>query len=418
MKILSTFLAHVAALFALGALSFTIPTADAVVITWWDPPPAQSISPFDAIYSFTGNLNGFHPNSVIFDDRTGVLYGTTVLGGLYYAVCESAGGGCGGLFKMNPATGHITTLYSFTGGADGAFPAGALVEDSAGILYGATAFTNGTIFKFDPATNTLSTLYTFTGGDDGGVPNGPLLIGSDGSLYGTTRGAGGKPYGAVFKFNPATKRLSTLYAFSESDGAQPSGRLIYGQTESVIYGATSTGGANGGGTVFKLNPATQVLTTLHAFTGGADGAAPMGGMIFRAGALYGETNLGGAAQNGTLFKLGVTTGTLTTLYAFTGGADGSGPIDGLTSAGAAGPIYGETGAGGDTSGDGTVFKLSPAAGTLTTLGGYYSNATSRYPNGGLALEPGGAVYGAAAFGGITNDSACLESCGVIFKVHR
>ncbi len=313
MKIASNFLMYRAAIFVLVWRSFTAPAADASVTTLlWIPPP-QGISPVDAIYSFAGNLDGFRPNSVIFDDRTGVLYGTTVLGGLYYAVCESAGGGCGGLFKMNPATGHITTLYSFTGGADGAFPAGALVEDSAGILYGATSFRNGTIFKLDPATNTLSTLYAFTGGADGGIPNGPLLIGSDGSLYGTMHGAGGKPYGAVFKFNPATKRLSTLYAFSDSDGAQPSGRLIYGQTESVIYGATLTGGANGGG---------------------------------------------------------------------------------------------------------TVFKLSPAAGTLTTLGGYYSNATSRYPNGGLALEPGGAVYGAAAFGGITNDSTCLESCGVIFKVHR
>ena len=40
----------------------------------------------------------------------------------------------------NPAHWHITTLYAFTGNADGAVPYGGVVLDPAGNVYGTTTY--------------------------------------------------------------------------------------------------------------------------------------------------------------------------------------------------------------------------------------------------------------------------------------
>jgi uncharacterized repeat protein (TIGR03803 family) len=56
----------------------------------------------------------------------------------------------GTVFKLD-ATGNETVLYSFTGGADGAYPRSGLIRDSAGNLDGAAsgggALSEGTVFK-------------------------------------------------------------------------------------------------------------------------------------------------------------------------------------------------------------------------------------------------------------------------------
>src|ERR1017187_8216933 len=46
---------------------------------------------------------------------------------------------------------------------------------------------------------TLTTLYSFTGGNDGGFPLGRLVQASDGNFYGTTFSYGGGGWGTVFK---------------------------------------------------------------------------------------------------------------------------------------------------------------------------------------------------------------------------
>jgi uncharacterized repeat protein (TIGR03803 family) len=385
--------------------------------------PAAKAASLDTLYRFTGAADGAHPNGGFVFDSAGALYGTTGQGGVVSAACPA---GCGTLFKVDPA-GHETTLYSFTHGADGASPNGGLVADSTGLIYGTTgfggAYYDGTIFKFDPATGRLSTLYAFTGAADSGHPNGPLLIGSNGALYGTTFTGNGPTHfeGTVFKFYPPSGKLNTLHTFDYADGEFPLGGLIYGSTQTAIFGTTSGGGANGGGTVFKLNPATGVLTTIHAFTGGADGAGPTGTLLFRSGALYGETNQGGAGHNGTVFKLNPSNGVLTVLHSFTGEADGGGPIGGLVS-NASGGLYGETGSGG-TGGNGILFKVSPAGPALTVLHSFTGGADGGYPNSGLMFDSAGNLYGAAATGATLNSATCWYDqatgpfgCGTIFKL--
>jgi hypothetical protein len=69
----------------------------------------------------------------------GSLYGVTGMGGTSSA-CPGYQG-CGTLYELTPPTTPggpwtETVLYSFTGGADGAYPAGSLTIGPNGVLYG------------------------------------------------------------------------------------------------------------------------------------------------------------------------------------------------------------------------------------------------------------------------------------------
>jgi uncharacterized repeat protein (TIGR03803 family) len=60
------------------------------------------------------------------------------------------------------------------------------------------------------------------------------------------------------------------------------------------------------------------LTILHAFSGGADGKAPVGGLILGTDQrFHGTTEFGGLHNRGTIFRL-APDGTFKTLYDFTG----------------------------------------------------------------------------------------------------
>ena len=97
-------------------------------------------------------------------------------------------------------------LYSFTGGADGGYPAFAgVILDSAGNLYGTAsgggASGAGVVYKVDPSGNE-TVLYSFTGGADGNEPTTGVILGPEGNLYGTTAFGGKENAGVVFKIKP------------------------------------------------------------------------------------------------------------------------------------------------------------------------------------------------------------------------
>jgi uncharacterized repeat protein (TIGR03803 family) len=88
-------------------------------------------------------------------------------------------------------------------------PYAGLIQDSAGNFYGTTsgggAADYGTVFELDTSGNE-TLLYSFTGGADGAYPHAGLVPDSAGNLYGTTlyggiaNGASG--FGVVFKLTP------------------------------------------------------------------------------------------------------------------------------------------------------------------------------------------------------------------------
>src|SRR5258708_31589750 len=105
------------------------------------------------------------------------------------------------------ATGTLATLHPFTGGSDGGYSEGALIQALDGKFYGMTpsggASLGGTIFRMD-ASGTLTTLHAFTGGSDGGSPGAALIQASDdGNFYGTTPNGGASLGGTIFKMDPS-----------------------------------------------------------------------------------------------------------------------------------------------------------------------------------------------------------------------
>ncbi|MFZ1007121.1 MAG: choice-of-anchor tandem repeat GloVer-containing protein, partial [Candidatus Sulfotelmatobacter sp.] len=272
----------------------------------------------------------------------------------------------------------LTTLHSFDG-TDGQYPEGALVQAANGHLYGATeeggANSDGTLFNVTRP-GALTSLYSFcsqSNCSDGAFPGYMTLVGAtNGDVYGTTIN-GGFGVGTVFKMT-LSGAITTLYSFCSvsncADGITPYAGLVQA-TNSDLYGTTEAGGANGGGgTVFKITP-KGTLTTLYSFcaqSGCADGSSPWAGLVQATnGDLYGTTTAGGANGGGTVFKI-TPSGAFTTLYSFcalSNCTDGKLPYGGLIEA-SNGDLYGTTGEGGTSLYYGTIFKIT-LGGTLTTL---------------------------------------------------
>jgi uncharacterized repeat protein (TIGR03803 family) len=356
--------------------------------------PAQT---FTTLHFFDGT-DGSNPEAELVQSTDGNLYGTTHRGGSYRG---GSCGECGTVFKITP-TGTLTTLYSFcsqSGCTDGFNPMAALAQASNGNFYGTTydGGSNvfyGTVFKITP-TGTLTTLYSFcsqSGCTDGSNPMAALVQASNGNFYGTTSTGGANGGGTVFKITPSGK-LTTLHSFNSTD--YPTARLVQA-TDGNFYGTTSGGGANGYGTVFKMTP-SGTLTTLHSFDG-TDGGLPLRGLVQASnGNFYGTTGGG----HGTVFKI-TPSGTLTTLYSFcsqSGCADGDQPSAGLIQA-TDGNFYGTTYFGGANGPyDGTVFKITPS-GMLTTLHSFNSGGGTN-PAAAQVQDTNGSFYGSAACNGFS-----------------
>jgi uncharacterized repeat protein (TIGR03803 family) len=228
---------------------------------------------------------------------------------------------CSSWRRREPHNGAWTerVLHSFTGD-QGYQPGSNLVVDDTGTLYGTTQFDNhysGTAFSLAPpskgsSTCRLSVLHYF-GQNDGAYPySNRVRDARTGALYGTTYSGGSGDDGTVFELVPPQTANgqwteTVLHSFAGSDGTGPIAGLIIDKA-SALYGATTGGGSNKTGTVFKLTlPATVnanwALEVLSNGTGNSDSAAqPYGNLVFdptHAGVLYGTTTIGGIRDDGS-----------------------------------------------------------------------------------------------------------------------
>lgn len=327
------------------------------------------------------------------------------------------------LVSATSAAWREKVLYSFQGGTDGSTPAGGVIFDKAGNLYGETiegGSTNcppgwcGTVYELSPPQQkggqwTEKVLWVFKGHDqnDGSSPSGGLIADSAGNLYGVTGYGGSGPCvlfgtatgcGTVFEMLPPKSKGSAwtekvLYNFQGGkDGDLPSGPLVF-DSAGNLYGATEFGGGKGTtcnafyggncGMVFKLSPPKTkggkwAEKLLHSFAGIAqgkqygDGAVPNGGLLLDSiGTIYGTTLFGGSGNG---------------LCQGTNGFDGCG----------------------------TVFALRPPSKKggrwheerLHTFHGSPSDASG--PNGGLVLSNSGELYGTTVGGGAQEDGVVFE----------
>jgi uncharacterized repeat protein (TIGR03803 family) len=342
--------------------------------------PGGSLTAFYTFCKSKSCPTGSFPLSGLVLSHAGILFGTAGGGGANQG---------GTVFKITTA-GAFRMLYSFC--TPTSCPAGdnlysGLVQARDGNFYGAAynggAYKYGTIYQIAP-TGQGAALYSFcphTGCADGAAPAGSLIQGSNANLYGTTAYGGANGKGTIFEITTGGT-LTTLYSFCAqtncADGELPYARLLQA-SDGNIYGTTPSGGAHGSGTVFKLSPG-GVFTTLYNFcsqTNCTDGAASYAELIQATdGNLYGTTQLGGANNLGTIFEI-TPTGTLTTLHSFDS-AIGGDPIAGLVQ-GTDGSFYGTTAYGAGSKIGGTVFNLhtglAPFVKTLEPSGKVGSSVT-------------------------------------------
>jgi uncharacterized repeat protein (TIGR03803 family) len=266
----------------------------------------------------------------------------------------------------------------------------------------------------------LKVLYRFTAADET-VPSGQLVQGADGSLYGVLQGGGQYGQGSVFKLDPAG-HFATLHSFGSTglscdslDGAYPYTGVIFGP-DGNLYGTTTEGGANGGGTIYRMTPQGQV-TPLVAFGGappaGSRPSAPLS--IGSDGSIYGTTDHGGTVGLGTAFRLSLS-GSLTVLHNFPSDGTEGGGLRGALTPLPDGTVYGTTSIGGNHpgGGDGTIFMILPD-GTFQVL--HYFPYTATNTIFGLALGPDGTLYGATQLGGANGTLFSITSDGFFGDIY-
>jgi uncharacterized repeat protein (TIGR03803 family) len=264
------------------------------------------------LYRFAGGADGDTPEGDLIFDQAGNLYGTTQTGG----IPGCSGYSCGTVFELTASNGGWTEsiLYKFTGYSDGYWPYSGVILDKTGNLYGTTSdggdksgggLPQGTAFQLMPAGSgwTKNILFTFAFWNDGAIPNG-MIFDSAGNLYGTTTAEGDGDGGTVYELTPSNGNwaFSVSYAFTGSGGADGPYNGLTMDAAGNLYGTTVKTGAYGYGAVFKLTPSDSgwTYTSLHDFTGGADGAWPKSSLIFDPnGNIYGTASVGGTGQCNT-----------------------------------------------------------------------------------------------------------------------
>jgi hypothetical protein len=167
------------------------------------------------------------------------------------------------------------------------------------------------------------------------------------------------------------------------------------------------------------------LVTLYSFSGGSDGGAPLGGVVFDTqGKLYGTTVIGGPVSDicflgcGTVFRLAGGEGiwTLNTLHTFIGGpTDVRTPYSHVTFD-AAGHLYGMGVIGGanpciDLLGCGGVFELLPSTGREVLIYSF-TQTGGVTPQSGLTLHRG-SLYGTTPFG---PETKAFPGFGTVFSL--
>lgn len=181
----------------------------------------------------------------------------------------------GGIYRLNLSNNQLTKVHVF-----GTLGSGSdvmhtiyetkLVEALPGKLYGTALgganigpqgvapLGSGTLFEFTIATNTMVKKFDFNYAVNGTNPS-PLIKSVDNKLYGTLGGNNNSSYpnsdGLVFEYNPATEMMSIVHAFSyvaDDMVRAPYGTLLKA-SDGAIYGSSPQGN-------FKLDLTTNSVS--------------------------------------------------------------------------------------------------------------------------------------------------------------
>ncbi len=242
-------------------------------------------------------------------------------------------------------------------------PTGGLAVDNSGVLYGYTFTGGGSIYKFDPSTKVMTTLFNAQGHKDGSDPVGSPALAANGDLFGVMSVGGAGCGGGIFKLNAKTGLLRTISDFPVCNAGRLTSGVVIDNKQN-IYGVTESDSGSGN-IVYRIDGKTGDFTVLHTFSGGSGDTYGGATLLLRNGLLYGAMCAGGTSGKGNVFTIDPNTGAMTTVYSFAGGADGECPTTNLV-ADKAGNLYGgQLGAAGSQSS--AVFKLSRAVTSAYTI---------------------------------------------------
>jgi uncharacterized repeat protein (TIGR03803 family) len=375
-------------------------------------------------FSAATATNGLFPKGSLLQGGDGALYGTTSEGGM---TSPDDSSGSGTVFKLNVDGSAFTVLHRF-GAFDGAHPYAGLVCDSDGVLYG-TTFNGGnpqnrpnyygTVFSLNQDGSGLALLYTFPSASaDGESPTAPVVVGSDRKLYGTTSLGGTNNGGTVFTLQKDGGGYRTLVWFRGGGGSAPSIPPIE-TTDGALYGAA--GGANGSGVIYTLNKDGIGYHLVFGFDGQItqefDGLEPTRLVEGSDRVLYGVTRGGGANDWGMVFRLETDGSGFRILHSFyctiDDGLNPSGLFEGSDAA-----LYGVTDGGGGANGyaGGVIFKLNKDGSGYGILRSFDNAATGEGANTTLMEGSDGGLYGTRWGSGLTNSTGL--TLGIVFKMNK
>ncbi len=284
------------------------------------------------------NTSGAYPEGELLEGSDGYLYGVARGGGA---------NGTGTVYKVSRDGTDFKLLHTFAADTfppptgtptpenktitvDGAGPAGPLVQDSNGILYGTATSggTNGrgTVYRLASDGSGFAVLHDFSAtttdasslakNADGSLPFSGLVSGNDGVFYGTTTQGGPNGYGVIYAIPADGSTFTVLRAFNNTDGSRPLGELTLG-TDGKLYGTTSAGGVTTAGVVsslggfFSLDRAGTNFSLLYSFEA-KDGTGPASRVLETGpGVFLGSTGSAGNCSYGTIWRYSAAGDTVT-----------------------------------------------------------------------------------------------------------
>jgi uncharacterized repeat protein (TIGR03803 family) len=397
-----------------------------------------------------------------------------------------AAGVLSGSAALSPASAVYTetvlhSMCSSSGCSDGENTQIPLLEWS-GVLYGVSgggSHGGGIVFSYDTSTSTYTVLYNFcsthvtghpTVCSDGESPAGKLIIDTGGNLYGTTQlggnvanagavfellkptGGGSWTYHSVYKFCPdeidgiicedGDDPLSGLtYAGAQGGSAYDGSSLLFGTT---YVGGDDEEGSYGNGTLFALQLSTGVWsekviyefcpTCTESCTGCGDGVRPYGNFVMDANnKFWGTTITGGRQGRGMAYEIApngsnlwTTSWTRTVLYNFCwSGTCSDGTFPNGIILDASGNVFGSA-PGGGAHNDGLLFELTSGSCTEGGGDGPYWCQTDKHdfcssagcadgsiPRGDLVMDSSGNIFGTTAAGG--SNAIISGGAGTVYK---
>lgn len=275
----------------------------------------------------------------------------------------------------------------------------------------------GTVFSILDDGSAYDQASVFVNNPEGAAPEASLVETAEGVLIGATTQGGLNNAGTLYKVDDGN--------FTKIADLDPSVHGSNIQTDLLILNdgsfltATSSGATNGAGALLNFDE-SGTIEVVFEFNGSTTGSSCSGSLAYDdvSNTVYGLCSNGGTNSLGTAFRFALDSEIFSVIHNFTGASGGSSPKGGLIF-GNDGMLYGTAQFGGSLS-QGTIFSINPVGNEFQTIYDL-NNSTSdgRYPLGRLIQTESGLLLGTCSEGG-TSGTGTIFSCstsGDFTRIH-